>query len=126
VTIVEPVYAAPVVSAPIVVAPQPVVQVPTVLPTPQGILLEAVISRDDDIAPRKVLTIDGIMLKIEDTDRCPLDVDIELSVLGNEYEFEDLPVGSSVELTGQSGQRYQLHILAIDDDSETLRFAISH
>ena len=132
VTVVEPVYPVyiePVqISTPIVVAPQPVVQVPTVqpaLPVPQGVLCDALVSRDDDIAPKKMLTVDGIMLKIEDTDGNPLDVDIELDILGHEYDFEDLPIGSRVDVYGQSGQLYHLDILAIDDDTETLRFAIS-
>jgi len=129
VTIVQPLCVAPaVVSAPIVVAPQPVVQVPVVqpaLPAPHGVLFEAVVSRDDEIAPKKMLTVDGIMLKIEDTDRCPLGVDIELSVLGYEQSIEDLPIGSRIDIHGQSGRQFHVDILAIDDDTETLRFAIS-
>ncbi len=129
VTVVQPWYAGPpVVSAPIVVAPPPVVQVPAappVLSAPQGVLFEAVVSRDDHIAPKSLLTIDGIVLKIKDTDWDPLDVDIELSILGNSLDFDDIPLGSTVEVYGQSGQLYRVHILAIDDDSETLRFAIS-
>ncbi len=106
----------------------PVVQVPAappVLSAPQGVLFEAVVSRDDHIAPKSLLTIDGIVLKIKDTDWDPLDVDIELSILGNSLDFDDIPLGSTVEVYGQSGQLYRVHILAIDDDSETLRFAIS-
>jgi hypothetical protein len=129
VTVVEPLYVEPVVvSIPAVVVPPPVVQVPTIQPArpaPQGVLLEAVVSRDDDIAPKRILTIDGIMLKIEDTDGHPLDVDIELNIHGNEHDFDDLPIGSRVDVYGQSGQLYHVDILAIDDDTETLRFAIS-
>lgn len=129
VTVAEPLYVQPpVVSAPIVVAPQPAVQVPTVQPAlsaAYGVLLEGVVSRDDHIAPKSVMTVDGIILKIEDTDECPLDVDIELDILGHEQDFEDLPIGSRVSVYGQSGQLYHVDILAIDDHSETLRFAIS-
>lgn len=129
VSVFEPLCVEPVVvSSPVVVAPQPAVQVPAIqpaLPAPQGVLLEAIVSRDDDIAPKKIPTVDGIMLKIEDTDRHPLDVDIELNIHGNEHDFKDLPIGSRVDVYGQSGQLYHVDILAIDDDTETLRFAIS-
>lgn len=124
VTVVEPMYVQPVVvSPPVVMAPPPVVQVPTVqtaLPMPQGILWQGVISRDDDIAPKAVLTVDGIVVKINDADRHPLDVDIEL----NGHDFDDLPLGSRVDVYGQSGQLYHLDILGIDGESETLQFAI--
>ena len=129
VTVVDPVYAQQLpVSPPIIVAPPPAVQVPTVqpaLPLTQGVLFEAIVSREEDIAPKEIMTVDGIVLKIKDTDGYPLDVDIELSVLGHREKFEDLPIGSRVEVYGPSGQLYHVDILAIDDDTETLQFAIS-
>jgi hypothetical protein len=122
VAVVEPVYAQPVaVSAPTVVAPPQV----THTPASSGTVFEAVVSRDDDIAPKEILTVDGIVLKIKDTDRCPLDVDINLYVDCRKYEFEDLPIGARVEVQGRSGQLYHVDILDIDDETETLRFAIS-
>lgn len=122
VTVFEPVYVEPViVSAPVVMAPPPVVYAPA----PVGTVFEAVVSRDDDIARKEMLTIDGIVLEIEDSDRRPLDVDIDLRVDEREYEFEDLPIGSRVDVHGRSGQLYHVDILDIDDDTETLRFAIS-
>ena len=127
VTVVEPVYvesvvmSAPVVvSAPAMVAPPPVVYAPA----PPGTVFEAVVSRDDDIAPEEMLTVDGIVLEIEDSDGRPLDVDIDLHVGCREYEFEDLRIGSSVDVQGRSGQLYRVDILDIDDETETLRFAI--
>lgn len=128
-TVFEPVYVQPVpVGVPAIVAPPPVMPVPTVqpaLPITQGVLFDAFVSRDDHIAPKKILTVDGIMLKIKDTDAYPLDVDIELGILDHEYNFEDLPIGSRVDIYGQSGQLYHVDIIAIDDDTETLRFTIS-
>ena len=129
VTVFEPVYIEPVVvSTPVVMAPPPVVHAPAMqpaVPMSQGVVFEAVVSRDDDIARKEMLTVDGIVLKIEDSDRRPLDVDIDLRVGCRKYEFEDLPIGSRVDIHGRSGQLYHVDILDIDDDTETLRFAIS-
>jgi len=129
VTVFEPVYIEPVVvSTPVVMAPPPVAYAPAMqpaVPMSQGVVFEAVVSRDDDIARKEMLTVDGIVLEIEDSDRRPLDVDIDLRVGCREYEFEDLPIGSRVDIHGRSGQLYHVDILDIDDDTETLRFAIS-
>jgi len=129
VTVFEPVYIEPgVVSTPVVMAPPPVAYAPAMqpaVPMSQGVVFEAVVSRDDDIARKEMLTVDGIVLEIEDSDRRPLDVDIDLRVGCREYEFEDLPIGSRVDIHGRSGQLYHVDILDIDDDTEALRFAIS-
>lgn len=135
-TYVEPAYApapvvvgAPVISEPYPVGGQPVITpqgpAPGATPAPAGnVLFEGVVSREDDIAPKEILTIDGIAVKVEDTDDDPLDADIDIDVDHYEEEFEDVPIGASIPVIGLSGQTYYLHLFDIHDETETISFAI--
>lgn len=133
-TYVDP-YPAPVIvdSAPVIesypaVPAQPVVPQPAVpgaAPAPAGnVIFEGVVSRDDDIAYKEIPTVDGIIVKVKDTDDDPLDADIEVRVDHYEEEFEDVPIGASIPVVGLSGQTFYLNVFDIHDDSETVSFAI--
>ena len=69
-------------------------------------------------------TIDGIVVKVKDTDANPLDADIEIRVGDDEVECEDLCVGTRVSAPGLSGRSYYIEITGIDDETETVHFAV--
>jgi len=83
------------------------------------------ISREDRRYSKIVEAIDGLFVKVKDTDPRPLDADLEI-YLGDKRirEFKDLKVGDSRVVTGRSGRWYRLVILKIFDDKETVRFGI--
>jgi hypothetical protein len=82
------------------------------------------LSRDDEIAPKNALTVDGIVVELEDADSNPLDVDVEVRVDGIKREYEDLRLGDAIHLTGRSGRQYRFAVDHIDDEHETLRFTL--
>ncbi len=82
------------------------------------------VSRDDDRYPKELTTIDGIIVKVKDTDEDPLDADLEIRVGSFKTRYKDQPVGARITGRGESGRRYQVVILAIEDDEETVHFAI--
>jgi hypothetical protein len=127
---VEPYYVEPYAPQPVVVSPPPAVAYPQesiagAAPAPAGnVLFEGVVSRDDDIARKEIVTVDGIVIKVEDTDDRPLDADLEVRVGRYEEDFEDVPIGASIPVVGLSGRPYYLNVFDIHDDTETVSFAI--
>jgi len=144
VPVVEPAYTPAAIAVPAVIEPAPVVAGPTCLAPPMAVeqpspplaaipgpaatgtvLFEGIISREDDIAPEALLTVDGILVEIEDADECPTDVDLEIRVGGCEYDYEDLPIGASIPAHGRSGQLYYVNVLDLDGETETMRFCVT-
>jgi tetratricopeptide (TPR) repeat protein len=82
------------------------------------------VSREDDRFEKELETVDGIVVKVEDTDGDPLDADLEIRVGSYVNRYSDQPVGARITGRGQSGTTYRVVILAIDDDEETVHFAI--
>ena len=74
--------------------------------------------------PEKRLTIDGLVVKVRDTDPGP-DADLD-AYLGRKRigRGEDLRVGDALPAWGHSGRNYDIVLLAIIDSTETVRFAI--
>ena len=68
--------------------------------------------------------MDAIVVKVKDTDGSPLDADIEIRVGSHRKKYDDLTVGQRVRGRGISGRSYELVILAIEDDQQTVHFAI--
>jgi len=98
---------------------------PTPLVTPTGItVFDGYLSNDDDNIPRERALIDDISICVKDTDADPLDTDLEIRVGRYEGKFKGLRVGRRLRIRGASGREYRLTILAIDDDTETIRLSL--
>ncbi len=85
---------------------------------------QGVISRDDDRFPKELATVDGIVVKLLDTDKDPLDADIEIRVGTRSKKYDDRPEGSRIGGYGESGSPYVVVILKIEDETETVHFAV--
>jgi hypothetical protein len=89
-----------------------------------NVIFDGLISRDDDVAAKEVLTVDGISVKVEDTDGHPLDADLDIRVGHHDFDYEDVGIGSRIEVIGRSGQLFLLEVIDIDDRTETVRFIL--
>ena len=87
-------------------------------------LFTGTVSRDDRRFPKKRPTIDGLVVKLRDTDPGP-DADLD-AYLGRKRiaRGKDLRVGDALPAWGHSGRNYEIVLLAIIDSTETVRFAI--
>ncbi|GAF83587.1 unnamed protein product, partial [marine sediment metagenome] len=79
------------------------------------------VSRKDKRLSKMAALQDGLAVKVKDTDPDPLDADIEV-YRGNRRigKFKDLPVDSVLAVAGRSGKRYEIVLMRIYDDSETI------
>jgi len=86
---------------------------------------EGALSRDDDRYPKKWRApLDGIVVKLEDTDEEPLDADIEIEVGDEEFDLEDQRVGSVFWFQAPSGRMYRFTLVRIEDETETIWFTL--
>jgi hypothetical protein len=102
----------------------PVAKPPKARISYQRFLLTATISRDDKRHPKMVKALDGLYVKVRDTDPRP---DADLVVYRGNIrvgEKKDMTVGDWIAAKGRSGQRYQIVVLAIADETETVLFGI--
>jgi hypothetical protein len=123
--------AAPV--APRPVAGQPVspavAERPVAAPTesrvePRKPLFKGALSRSDQRFRKIMAVMDGISIKLRDTDEDPLDADLEIVAGRFKSKPSDVPIGRPVKIRGVSGQQYVLVITAIIDKDETISFTI--
>lgn len=91
---------------------------------PMPTRFRGILSRDDDRYPKKMHTIDGIEIKLEDADEDPLDADLTIRVGRYVLEREDVRVGTPIYGRGASGRSYVIIIEGINPDSETIRFLV--
>jgi len=82
------------------------------------------VSRDDDRYNKEIQTVDGIRVKVSDTDKKPLDADLEIRVGSARLKRKNQRVGARIHVRGVSGRAYQVLILAIEDKDETVHFAV--
>ncbi|MBI4579996.1 MAG: tetratricopeptide repeat protein [Planctomycetes bacterium] len=82
------------------------------------------VSRDNSRYKKVVVTVDGISVKVKDTDRKPLDADLEIVAGKFKVKPDDVPVGAAIKIQGVSGRLYKLTVLYIIDADETVGFAI--
>jgi hypothetical protein len=87
-------------------------------------IFDGYVSRDDKRYPRERAVVDGITVKVRDTDADPLDADLEVTVGKYRGSFDDLRVGMRLRVRGASGQEYRLTIVGIEDRYETVRFSL--
>lgn len=103
----------------------PVPSVPVSRPADEPVkVFQGVISRDDNRYAKELPTVDGIIVKVLDTDEDPLDADLEIRVGNAKKKYDDKPVGSRIGGYGQSGRAYVIVILRIEDKTETVHFAV--
>ena len=88
-------------------------------------LVRHILSRDDDRYEASVQTIDGFSIRLRDTDRDPLDADLDIHIGKRRIaRLRDIPVNRSIPIKGRSGREYMLDVLAVRDATETVIFAI--
>ncbi len=87
-------------------------------------VFEGSVSDDDRIAPKRISTIDGIVIEFDDVDDGPIDADFKVEVGPTRYEFENVRVGQRVSIRGLSGARYLLTPVAINKEAEVISFTI--
>jgi tetratricopeptide (TPR) repeat protein len=93
--------------------------------TESDYLARRIISRDDDRYEKKVYVIDGITIKLDDTDDDPLEADLDVYIDDERVaKHRHLPVGAAVRVVGRSGTAYRLVVLTIRDRTETVIFGI--
>ena len=69
-------------------------------------------------------TIDGIVVRLDDTDHEPLNADVTISVGRYKLSRKHIRVGMPVYGRGASGRSYRLMIESILPKSETIHFRI--
>lgn len=82
------------------------------------------LSRKDRRYPRTCRSIDGLVITLKDTDD-DMDADVDLFLVNRRIKkIRGLELGRSQTFRGISGEMYRLTILAIHDDSNTVRIGI--
>lgn len=91
---------------------------------PEHYLVVHTLSRRDRRFVKKVETVDGIAIKLKDTDH-ERDADLSL-YLGKKRirKIKDIRVGQSADFRGKSGQRFKLVVLFIHHKSRTVRLGV--
>ena len=89
------------------------------------VLKIARVSQDDDRWPEKADLINGLAVKVRDTDGSPLDADLDV-YLGDKRlaKLSDLPVDSIIYALDVSGVRHEIVIMDIYDAEETVTVGI--
>lgn len=87
-------------------------------------LLVGVISRNDRRFNKVMAIMDGLTVKLRDTDEGPLDADLEIVAGKFKISPNDVPVGGAVKIQGASKRQYKLTITWIDHDRDTVKFVI--
>ncbi|HPP27423.1 MAG TPA: hypothetical protein PLV57_12940 [Phycisphaerae bacterium] len=87
-------------------------------------LFRGTLSRDDRRYKKQIAVVDGISIKLKDTDAKPLDADFEIVAGQFTSKPKDVPVGGKVTIRGVSGRMYVMTVVWIDDDQETVHFSL--
>lgn len=91
----------------------------------QPIVTIVTVSCDDVRFSKMAEAVDGIAIKIKDTDPEP-DADVEVYRDGERIlRLKDWPAGGRAFVEGRSGKRYELRLLDINDETETIRVDIA-
>ena len=88
------------------------------------LLVTGIVSHEDRRYPRMTETLDGLFVRVRDTDDDP-DADLEV-FLGRQRiaKKKNMRVGDGLTVVGHSGRRYVVVVLSIYDETETVRFGI--
>lgn len=87
-------------------------------------LFRGALSREDKRYKKQIAIMDGILIKLRDTDGDPVDADFEIVAGKFKVKPDDVPPGGKIEIRGISGRTYVMTVVWIDDDQETVHFSI--
>jgi len=83
------------------------------------------VSRENPRYPKRSLLTDGLSIKVKDTDPDPLDADLEVYLSNRRIgKFANLPIGSVLTAAGRSGRVYEMVLMHIEDDTETVKIGL--
>jgi len=106
--------------------PRTIVAQPPAQPMPrQPRVFQGSVSDEGDVAPKRLLTIDGILVEYDDVDDEPMRADLKVFVGGTKVEFKNIHQGQRVGIRGQSGQEYWITPLVISKHEERITFSVS-
>jgi hypothetical protein len=103
--------------------PLPAEPPPAADPSPPS-AFKGTISRDDRRYRKEIQTVDGITIKLSGTHTKPPRADIEVRVGKLKRDYKDLRVGTRINGRGISRAQYQLVILSVDSERETVSFSL--
>jgi hypothetical protein len=84
-------------------------------------VMRITLSQDDDRYPEKESLPGGLAVKLKDTDKSPLDADMEIYLDGRRIaKLKDLPPGSVIRVLDRHGTPWEIVILRIYDPGETV------
>jgi len=92
--------------------------------SPPEHLCRGTVSRDNDRFKKEITLVDGIKVRVKDTDEDPLDADFDIVAGKFRVKPDDVPVGGRVKIRGISGRSYVLKIVWIEDHDETVHFVL--
>ncbi len=83
------------------------------------------ISRDDNRYGKRASLRDGLAIRLKDTDRRPLDADVEIYLRDKRKDrriakFKNLGENSVISVIGRSSRRYEIVLMNIYDPTETV------
>lgn len=83
-----------------------------------------VISRREHRHKKEVTVVDGISIKLKDTDKKPLTASFEIVVGKSKAKAKNVPPGGKIEMRGASGRRYVMHVIWINHEQKTVHFSV--
>lgn len=83
------------------------------------------VSDEGDVAPQRIMTIDGIVIEYDDVDDKPLEADFKVYIGATRLEFKHVNLGQRVGVRGQSGLEYWITPIAINKDAERVTFSVA-
>lgn len=87
-------------------------------------VFQGAVSDEGDVAPKRLLTIDGIVIEFDDVDDDPLEADFDVFVGATRIEFEKVRQGQRVAVRGQSGREYWITPININKHYEKITFTV--
>jgi tetratricopeptide (TPR) repeat protein len=107
------------------VKPDPYKQKPSVIYNPSASTGEFImvmrVSNKDHRYSKTAALQDGLAFKIKDTDKDPLDADVEILLQKKRIgKFKNLPEGSVIKVIGQFSRPYEIVVIDIYDRTQTV------
>lgn len=83
------------------------------------------VSREDSRYAKTARLRDGLVVKVKDTDKRPLDADVNIYLRTKRIaKLSDLPEDSVIAVIGQSRHRYEIVVMNIYDATETVTIGL--
>lgn len=98
---------------------------PPVVTPPPARTFQGTVADEDEVGPKRIMTIDGILVEYDDVDDEPLRADFKVTVGGTRLEFKSVRHGQRVGVRGQSGREYWITPIGLNKDRETITFTVT-